>query len=162
MGRFVIIFLLALSALLVLSFKAHATVNISYFYDGDTVKIIDGAEEYKLRITNIDAPERNQNYGKKSRRALMQLCQDTEIKVNITGTDKYRRKLGSLYCDGQDVAGFMLKHGHAWFNDRYSTDLVLALKERTARKSKLGLWRDEKPIAPWVWRRLNKEQQKKQ
>lgn len=50
----------------------------------------------------------------------------------------------------------MLKHGHAWFNDRYSSDLVLAIKERTAREKKLGLWQDEKPTAPWVWRQLNK------
>lgn len=65
MNRFIIIFLLALSLLLVLSFKAHATVSIDYDYDGDTVKIIDGKEQYKLRITNIDAPERNQNLWQK-------------------------------------------------------------------------------------------------
>jgi len=162
MNRFIIIFLLALSVLLVLSFKAHATVSIDYIYDGDTVSIIDGQNEYKLRITHIDAPERNQPYGKKSRRALINLCKNAVVTVNITGTDKYRRKLGSLNCNEKDVASFMLKHGHAWFNDRYSSDLVLAFKERTAREKKLGLWQDHKPIAPWVWRKRNKAQQPKQ
>lgn len=159
MNRFIIIFLIALSILLALSFKAHATISIDYVYDGDTVKVIDGKAQYKLRITNIDAPERNQPYGKKSRRALIQLCQNAVVNVNITGTDKYQRKLGSLSCNKEDVASYMLKHGHAWFNDRYSSDLVLALKERAAREKKLGLWQSTKPIAPWVWRRLNKAQQ---
>lgn len=159
MNRFITVFLLALSLLLILSLKAHAEVIVDYIYDGDTVKIIDGKTQYKLRITNIDAPERNQTYGKKSRRALMQLCQDAVFEVSITGRDKYQRKLGSLSCNQKDVAAFMLKNGHAWFNDRYSSDLSLALKERKARKRKLGLWKTEKPIAPWVWRRLNKAQQ---
>jgi len=75
MPRFIIFFLLALIILLALSIKAHATVNVDYVYDGDTVKIKDGKDSYKLRITHIDAPERNQHYGKKSRRALIKLCQ---------------------------------------------------------------------------------------
>lgn len=136
MNRFIIIFLLALSLLLILSFKAHATASIDYVYDGDTVKIIDGKAQYKLRITNIDAPERNQNYGKKSRRALIQLCQGAVVKVSITGTDRYQRKLGSLTCGQENVASFMLQHGHAWFNDRYTSDLVLAIKSaQRAKKS---------------------------
>jgi len=86
--RFIVTLVLALSILLMLSFNAHATSRISRFYDGDTVKIEDGHKHYKLRITHIDAPERNQAYGKKSRHALMQLCKNANIKVIITGTDK--------------------------------------------------------------------------
>ena len=41
MSRFIITFLLALSILLALSFKAHATVNIDYFYGKSSTKIID-------------------------------------------------------------------------------------------------------------------------
>lgn len=159
MNRFIIIFLLALSVLLFFSFKAHAQVHISYVYDGDTVKVIDGQHEYRLRIKHIDAPERNQPYGKKSRRALIKLCQGTTVKVSVTGTDKYQRKLGNLSCDAQDVALYMVKNGHAWFNNRYSSDLVLALKERAAREKRLGLWQAEAPTAPWDWRHQNKAQQ---
>lgn len=157
MDRFIVIFLLALIVLLILSFKAHATVYIDYVYDGDTVKIVDSEGAYKLRITNIDAPERNQTYGKKSRRALMQFCKNAVVKVRITGTDKYQRKLGNLSCNEEDVATFMLKNGHAWFNDKYSSDLVLAVSERKAREKALGLWQDDKPMAPWNWRKLNRE-----
>jgi endonuclease YncB( thermonuclease family) len=153
--------LIALAGLILFNFQAHAKAKISYFYDGDTVKIIQDKSEYKLRITYIDAPERNQTYGLKSRRALMQLCQHAKVEVSITGTDKYHRKLGSLYCNKQNVAEYMLKNGHAWFNNHYSTDLTLALKEKHARDHQLGLWQDKRPIAPWIWRQRNKAQQPK-
>jgi len=161
MNRFIIIFLVALSVLLALSIKAHASVRIDYVIDGDTVNIIDGEKAYRLRIRHIDAPERNQSYGKKSRRALMQLCEGGQVTVNVTGKDKYRRRLGNLSCGEQDVASFMLEQGHAWFNARYSSDMLLALKERTAREQKKGLWQEDKPTAPWTWRKIHKAQQQK-
>jgi micrococcal nuclease len=43
---------------------SQSTPSIIYFYDGDTVKINDGDLSYKLRISDIDAPELQQVYGK--------------------------------------------------------------------------------------------------
>lgn len=156
--RFIYFMLVALIILIFLSFKAHASPSILYFYDGDSVKIMDGSIEYKLRINHIDAPERNQAYGKKSRRALMQLCKDATIEVVITSTDQYQRQLGDLYCNQQDVSTYMISNGHAWFYNRYSKRKALAQVEENARKSKLGLWQDDQPIPPWVWRHLVNQQ----
>jgi len=147
-------FLNALGAALVLACSLPVlSAEITYFYDGDTVKVKDAGREYKLRLTDIDAPERNQAYGLKSRRALMQFCKNVEIKVYISGQDKYQRSLGKLHCKKQDASEFMVKHGHAWFNRRFSMDYILALLEDEARKNKLGLWSAEKPTPPWVWRK---------
>ena len=138
---------------LLLSFNAAASPVITYFYDGDTVKILDNNEEYKLRITNIDAPERNQAYGKKSRRALMSLCEGTNINVALSGTDKYQRRLGTLICNSQNASMWMLQNGHAWFNSRYSMDGTLLFAEQEARRNKLGLWASKQQTPPWIWRR---------
>lgn len=143
---------LATAWILACSLPVFAT-EISYFYDGDTVKVNDGAKIYKLRITDIDAPERNQSYGKKSRRALIQLCKNANVQVQLSGVDKYQRNLGKLQCNNQDVSTYMLKNGHAWFNKRYSMDYTLDLAEQEARKSKLGLWKNKKSTPPWVWRK---------
>jgi micrococcal nuclease len=143
---------LATAWLLAYSLPAFA-LEITYFYDGDTVKIKDGSYEYKLRLTDIDAPERNQDYGKKSRRALMLFCKNTDVKVYISGTDKYQRRLGKLHCNKLDASEFMVKNGHAWFNRRYSMDYMLALQEDEARKNKLGLWDAQRLTPPWVWRK---------
>jgi len=130
-----------------------SSAEITNFYDGDTVKIIDAGFEYKLRITDIDAPERNQAYGKKSRRALMQLCSGASVYVAISGTDKYGRKLGKLRCNNQDVSTYMIQNGHAWFYERYSMDVSLLYQQQQARTNKLGLWKSKKPMQPWVWRK---------
>jgi micrococcal nuclease len=153
--RFIYWMLAFLLVLIVFSYKAHAKPEIAYYYDGDTVKILDQNMSYKLRINHIDAPERNQSYGKKSRRALMQLCQNKSVKVIITGVDHYQRQLGELYCDQENASVYMLKNGYAWFYTRYSNMRDFAAIEQTARENKLGLWQAKKPLAPWIWRKLN-------
>ena len=134
------------------SFPVFAT-EITYFYDGDTVKISDKGHEYKLRLTDIDAPERAQEYGLKSRRSLMQLCNNTRVQVQLLGVDKYQRKLGKLKCDDQDVSFFMVENGYAWFYHQYSSDSALELAEIEARDNKRGLWKNPNPAPPWVWRK---------
>ena len=127
--------------------------EITYFYDGDTVQINDNGFEYKLRINDIDAPEKNQSYGKKSRRALIQLCKRGEFQAQITGTDKYQRKLGKLYCHGEDASLYMVKNGYAWFYAHYSNDGSLAFAQQQARNNGLGLWNAKQQTEPWVWRK---------
>ncbi len=155
--RFIYFMLVALCLLIVFSYRAHAAQHITYFYDGDTVIIQDNDKSYKLRLNHIDAPERNQSYGKKSRRALMKLCQNAALQIIITGTDLYHRHLGNLYCNQQDASSYMLENGHAWFYHHYSNKADLAILEAGARKNKLGLWQDDKPTPPWVWRHLIKQ-----
>jgi micrococcal nuclease len=146
--------LIGLQAAWMLGLSVSAlSAEITYFYDGDTVKIVDAGYAYKLRLTDIDAPERNQAYGKKSRRALMQLCSGANVQVYLSGTDKYQRKLGKLVCNNIDASEFMVANGHAWFNARYSIDGGLAFKEQQARSQQLGLWGLQTQTPPWVWRK---------
>ncbi len=142
--------------LLFISLGAQAA-SIGYFYDGDTVKIEDNGQVFKLRITDIDAPERNQSYGQKSRRALMKLCQNTRISYQFIGTDKYQRRLGKLQCNQQDASLHMVQNGHAWFANRYSADHTLLLAQQQAQQAKLGLWQLENPMPPWKWRKNNRQ-----
>ena len=139
--------------MLIFSFNTAAAPVITYVYDGDTVKILDNAEEYKLRIADIDAPEKAQPYGLKSRRALMRLCLRANIHAALSGMDKYQRRLGKLTCNGQDASLFMVKNGHAWFYQHYSTDSTLLDAEQEARRNKLGLWASKQQTPPWLWRK---------
>ena len=134
------------------SVSVMAEPTITHFYDGDTVKIDDGQRQYKLRITDIDAPERNQRYGKQARRALMKLCKQANIQVTLTGIDKYQRELGYLTCNNTAVSEYLIEQGFAWFNVRYSNNVALQAAENNARQAKRGLWKQKKPMPPWVWR----------
>lgn len=153
--RFPTIIISCFYAAIFLPFCAQANdlaPKITQFYDGDTVKIQDGLNVYKLRLTDIDAPETNQSYGKTAKRALTKLCKNADIQVYLSGIDKYQRNLGKLSCNNQDASVFMISNGHAWFNRRYSMDYTLDLAEQTARTNKIGLWKRKKPMPPWQWR----------
>jgi micrococcal nuclease len=133
---------LVCALLLMLGTNATAqplALSIAYFYDGDTVKINDGGLSYKLRISDIDAPELQQVYGKKSKRALMHLCKNAAIAVEITGQDKYSRQLGHLQCNQITVSDYMVKNGHAWANHYHQQHSPLIELEAEARQNKLGL-----------------------
>jgi endonuclease YncB( thermonuclease family) len=127
---------------------------VTYVYDGDTVKLRNTDGEIKLRLSEIDAPERNQDYGLKSRRALINLCRGKSIlvKVKITGTDQYNRSLGKLQCNHVDAGTYLVEHGLAWHYAKYSTDTELHNAELQARQQKRGLWRIKNPTPPWAWR----------
>jgi len=140
--------------------------GVSYVYDGDTVQIstlqLAGAQgQFKLRLNDIDAPERNQPYGLKARRALMKLCQGAhiEVKVEITGTDQYGRQLGKLNCNGTDASLYLVEQGYAWHSAKFSNDNKLKQAAANARENKRGLWQDPNPMAPWLWRKRNLQTQ---
>jgi endonuclease YncB( thermonuclease family) len=133
--------------------------KVTYVYDGDTVKLRpidsdDPNDEFKFRLTDIDAPERNQDFGLKSRRALMKLCQGKNIiaTAQISGIDKYQRSLGRLKCNQVDANYYLAEHGFAWYYAQYSNDIAIYKAAKNARRLTLGLWADESPIAPWNWR----------
>ena len=134
---------------------------VSYVYDGDTVKlhpIKTFSQQYdiKLRLTQIDAPERNQPHGLKARRALIRLCQATNVvtTVDISGQDQYQRSLGSLQCNQVDASVYLVEQGLAWHNKKFSNNAFLAHAQQKAQSEKIGLWADENPMQPWVWRKL--------
>ena len=146
-----------------------SSYTISYVYDGDTVKvrplqndpdnILENKQEFKLRITDIDAPERNQPYGKKSRRALSQLCKgpEVEIEIQLTGIDKYQRQLGKLQCNHTDASLYLVQQGLAWHNTKYSNDAGLKAAAQKSKANRIGLWSDQNPLPPWVWRQLHSQ-----
>ena len=129
------------------------SAEITYFYDGDTVKINDAGRAYKLRLSDIDAPEHNQAYGKKSRWALINFCKNASVNVYIVGIDQYQRNLGKLHCNNTDASAYMVRNGHAWFYRSYTMDDTLDLAEQQARQNKCGLWQTKQQTPPWVWRK---------
>jgi micrococcal nuclease len=141
---------------------AETLYKVIYVFDGDTVKLrpitsSNPIDEFKLRLTDIDAPERNQDYGLKSRRALIKLCQGKNIiaSTEIVAKDKYGRALGRLHCNQVDASLYLAEQGLAWYPDHYSSDFEIYNAERTARQQGRGLWADSQPIAPWHWRKNN-------
>jgi endonuclease YncB( thermonuclease family) len=138
------------------SSQAENTYTVSRVYDGDTVELKTADGKLKLRLTDIDAPERNQQYGQMARRALMKLCKGSDISINVelTGKDKYNRHLGKLQCNQIDASVYMAEQGYAWHNEKYSDNLTVKDAAARARRDRIGLWTTGEPLPPWIWRRL--------
>ena len=130
------------------------SLKIKRVVDGDTVHVFYQDELYKIRLTEIDAPERDQPYGNNSTEYLKRLLKDGRVDVDISGTDRYGRKLGRLYWQGMDINRELVSAGYAWVYDQYVTDNSFYENQSKARNSKKGLWEDQNPLEPWNWRKL--------
>ena len=130
------------------------SLKIKRVVDGDTVHVFYQDVVYKIRLTEIDAPERDQPYGSDSTKYLKDLLKEGRVDVDISGTDRYGRKLGRLYWQGMDINRELVSAGYAWVYDQYVTDNSFYENQSKARNSKKGLWEDQNPLEPWNWRKL--------
>ncbi len=131
--------------------------------DGDSITVLDSTNtQHRIRLQGIDAPERKQAFGDASRKHLASLVAGKEVTVKWAKRDRYRRIVGFVIVDGQDVNLAQVKAGMAWFYQYYQKELsaenrkLYAQAEDQARSNKMGLWRDKHPMPPWKWRRLNR------
>lgn len=91
--------------------------------DGDTATILTtDKKQVKVRLIEIDAPEKKQAFGQQSKKSLSDLCFKKPVVVVEKGKDKYRRSLVRLYCDGVDANAEQVRRGMAWAYQKYLTD----------------------------------------
>lgn len=121
--------------------------------DGDTIKVRCGqAPEQKVRLAQIDAPEKAQPFGQRAKQHLSDLVYKRQVELVDHGQDRYGRTLGTVRLEGQDINWRMVNDGLAWCYLKYLRDKGCLTIESAARDAGRGLWHDQGPIAPWVWR----------
>lgn len=153
-------YLLAVAfSLATLSAYADFTGKVVAVADGDTITVLREHEQVKIRLSGIDAPEKAQAFGNRSKQTLSGMVHGKDVLVLECGTDKYRRTLGRVYLDGLDVNAEQVRQGMAWVYRRYtSKDSPLYAVEGEAKAAKRGLWADAEPVPPWEWRHRNKSE----
>lgn len=119
--------------------NADFTGKVVAVSDGDTITVLRGREQVKVRLAAIDAPEKAQAFGQKSKQALAGLVHGKSVQVVEHGLDKYQRTLGSIYLDGLDVNAEQVRQGMAWVFLRYSKDAGLIQLQAEAREQRRGL-----------------------
>jgi endonuclease YncB( thermonuclease family) len=125
--------------------------------DGDTLTVLDVDNvQHKIRLAQIDAPEKAQPWGNRARESLMVFAVGKQVHVDVSSTDRYGRSIGTVFVGDQDASAHQLAQGLAWVYDYYVTDHSLYAIQAAAKASKSGLWADSNPIAPWVWRSASK------
>jgi endonuclease YncB( thermonuclease family) len=148
--------------MLLLALVTHAetiTGRVVAVADGDTITVLDSTKvQHKIRLAGIDAPEKKQAFGQRSKESLSDLVFDQAVTVETTKRDRYGRKIGTVLVDGLDANLEQVKRGMAWHYKAYEREQSpqerqdYAKAEEVARGARIGLWNDVQPVPPWDFR----------
>ena len=146
--------------------------------DGDTLKARcqdprNGPDTTQVvRLASIDAPERDQPYGWRSRKTLSELTLRKPARlVCRKKDDRYGRALCNVWvspasctrksCEFTLDAGLaMLTQGLAWWEERFGREQTAQQRGQyefaqfEAKARRAGLWSEgDRAVPPWEWRR---------
>ncbi len=131
--------------------------------DGDTITVLDSQKtQHKIRLQGIDAPERAQAFGNKSKQSLHEMVHGKQVTVDYQKKDKYGRVVGKILLNNTDGCLEQLKRGMAWHYKQYANEQpkedreTYSLAEQQAKTELKGLWKDKHPVPPWEFRKQNK------
>ena len=148
-------------------------VKVTQVIDGDTIEAIDSNRlKHRIRLVGIDAPEKDQAFGDRSRQNLAKLLAGQDVRIEWTVRDRYGRFVAIIWLptpaacerpmciDGRtDVNLTQVVDGFAWHFKEYEQEqgrserLIYSSAEQSARVSRTGLWKDADPTPPWNFRR---------
>ena len=155
--KFIVIFAL------LLGLNCHAGTiegRVVAIADGDTITVLDADKvQHRIRLGGIDAPEKRQAFGARSKQSLSDIVFNRAVTVETGKTDRYGRAIGKVLVDGIDANLQQVSRGFAWHfkayereqsaNDRQLYDFA----QGEAKGARRGLWQDAEPVAPWDWRK---------
>jgi endonuclease YncB( thermonuclease family) len=87
------------------------------------------------------------------------------VRLETYGIDDYGRTLATIHVQqgskSINVNEKMVMCGHAWVMRKYKYIDRLSMAQRNqlrqlekwARTKRVGLWKSDKPVPPWQWRR---------
>ena len=135
---------------------AQANAETAYVVkvlDGDTIQIRQDGEYFRVRLANIDAPEKNQPHGLVAAASLRGMIYNRIVNYRKEDTDRYGRIVATVLVGSTNVNRAMACSGNAWAYREYLRDREVLKCEAEARRRGIGLWRLSSPIAPWDWRK---------
>jgi micrococcal nuclease len=143
-------------ALLLCSGGAQALSGVvTRVADGDTLWVRPlGGKPVKVRLQGIDAPERCQAWGEQARAALESRVLHRQVAVRTRAYDDYQRAIAHVELNGEDVAAWMVREGHAWSYRYRRSPGPYAAQEQQARAARRGLFA-QPAVEPRMFRKTH-------
>jgi micrococcal nuclease len=118
------------------SFAAAEEYNakVIVVIDGDTIVVLHNGAKEKIRLSNIDAPEKKQPYGMDARQTMFSLVFKKQVHIDSKTVDKYGRTVALVTVDGINVNEEMVKRGMA----QDASLFPILLSKRTKENAKLA------------------------
>ncbi|MGC2048432.1 MAG: thermonuclease family protein [Gallionella sp.] len=156
--RIILLVLLSVSAIV----AAHAgqfTARVISVIDGDTVMVMrNGGPPFKVRLADIDAPEKGQPDGIASRKSLSELVLHKQVSLNTQAVDIYGRLVAQLAVDGKSINEEQVRRGMAWERSNYHSNKVYVALQNEAQQARRGLWAGAEIMEPAQWRKLHADE----
>lgn len=116
--------------------------------DGDTLNVRCGAREERVRMLQIDTPERDEALYEEAGDALEALIagRAVELEIGDEERDDYGRLLAYVWIEGEHLNLAMIHAGWSPYFDRYGAGRYpgeFADAERAAREARLGIWAND-------------------
>lgn len=123
--------------------------------DGDSLTVLRQRARIQVRLHGVDCPELHQAYGEAAKKLTSELVLGTTVRVRGVTTDRFGRLVALVrLADGRLLQDELLRAGLAWWFRRYAPkEAPMARLEEEAREARRGLWREEEPTPPWLWRK---------
>lgn len=140
-------------------FKTRSTVSGEVYVlgvtDGDTFLCVKGKRRFVVRLSGIDAPEKDQPYGLASRSILSKMILGKKVRLFQTSIGRYKRTIAIVHLNDLCVNRELVRVGAAWVYNKYCPPGLFRdwsnLQEQ-AKSDKRGLWQFNDPIYPSTWR----------
>ena len=120
-------------------------MRVVHVVDGDTLEVLMSERRVRIRLAEIDAPETGQPYGHRSRQSLIQICGGELARIEGRRTDRDKRVIARVTCNGTDAGEEQVRRGMAWVVDRDAApDSPVHAVQAEARAARRGLWSEAK------------------
>lgn len=128
--------------------------------DEDTLTVLDSNhQQHRIGLGGIDAPEKGQPYGSRSKMNLSGLAFGKDARADCYKLVQYGRDVCTVFVHGKDARTLaQIEAGLAWWYSKYARAqhprdrLEYEMAEDRAA-DRIGLWQDKNPVPPWKWRR---------
>lgn len=144
------------------AFQSEITGKVLNVVDGNTLEVMtDENETIRFVLSGVDCPELEQEFGQEAKNYLEKLIKGKRAIFLIEGKDRFGNRVGSLQITkGKDPRLELLERGLAWTLERPTNTAFEIIKDEAKNRGK-GLWKQENPTPPWVFRRQQSMMQPK-
>lgn len=88
---------------------------------GDTLTFLDrNKTQHKIRLSGIDAPEKGQVFGDRSKESLSRLVFDRQVEAHCHKKDRFGREVCKVMRGSMNVNFEQIKAGMAWWYRKYA------------------------------------------
>lgn len=134
-------------------------VRVKRVVDGDTLVILNGGREERVRMLNVDTPEsvhpdakKNTTWGRRASDFTKRELENRQVRIEEASEetevgdekDRYGRVLAYVLVDGENFNVRLVREGYSFYETKYGKsrryDHEFRLAEAEAKSNQRGLW----------------------